>query len=176
MGFPKPMDAADLQGVPVSVLGPAAGDLLEYSGSSASWVPTAPAPAPPAPVTAALGADLAVVAATLTQVLSVTLGVGTWLVEAAITAVNGAATAAVIEGELVAGTATATFAGGQSFSSELPALSGGSRSAALAALVTVTVAGTVLLDLECANACTVKAATPGYAFAGATGIVATSVG
>ena len=174
MAFPKPTDASSLQGVPVSGLAPAAGALLEYQGASASWVPTVP-PAPTAPVTAQLAADLAVVAATLTEVLSIQLGVGQWLVTASLTAVNGAATAALLEADLLAGTATATFGGGQSASSELPALLAGSRALELAALVTVTVAGTVLLDVECANACTVKAATPGYAFPGATGIVATPI-
>ena len=174
MGFPQRQDADSLQGVPVSGLAPAAGALLEYQGASASWVPTVPA-APTAPVQAQLAADLAVVAATLTEVLSIQLGVGQWLVTASLTATNGAATAAILEAELLAGTAAATIAGAHSVSSELPALSAGSRALALAALVTVTTAGTVLLEVECANACTVKALTPGYAFPGATGIVATPI-
>ena len=172
MGFPKPTDASSLQGVPVSVLAPSAGDVLEYSGASSSWVATAPTAA----VAAALSADLAVVAATLTQVLSVSLGVGTWLVTAVLTAINGAATAGALEAKLALGTAAASFAGGEAASSELAAVLDAPRSLALAALVTVTAAGTILLEVECANACTVKAATPTYAFPGATGLAATPVG
>ena len=172
MGFPKPTDASSLQGVPVSVLAPAAGDVLEYSGATSSWVATAPAAA----VAAALSADLAVVAATLTQVLAVTLPVGTWVVTGSLAAINGAATAGALEAELIAGTAVAAFSGAQSASSELAAVLDAPRSLAVAALVTVTTAGTILLNVECANACTVKAATPTYAFPGATGVVATPVG
>ena len=172
MGFPKPTDASSLQGVAVSVVAPASGDVLQYGGSS--WGPVTPAPET-SPVTVNLAADLAITAATLTNVVSLTLAVGTWLVTGSVAAVNGAATAGAIEAELVAGTATATFAAAQSAADELPAISGGARSLALAAIVTVTVAGTVILKVECANACTAKAATPTYAFPGATGLAAVAV-
>lgn len=171
MGFPKRQDASSLQGVGVSTVAPSNGEVLQYSSASGTWGPGAR----PAAVTAELGADLAVVAATGTAVLSISLGVGTWLVTGSLTAINGAATAAIIEVVVAVGTATASFAGAASASTEFPAVLSGSRSLAVAVLVTVTAAGTLVLSVESANACTVKALSPAYAFQAATGIVATPI-
>ena len=127
-------------------------------------------------VAASLSADLAIAAATLTAVTSLSLGVGVWLVTGAATFTNGAANAAAIEASLAAGTATATFAWVQSAANEMAALSGGEQQVALTGcIVTVTVAGTIVLNAESPNACTAKAATSTYSLPNATGITAVQV-
>lgn len=127
-------------------------------------------------VAATISSDLVITAATLTAVTSLSLGVGVWLVTGSATFTNGDATAAAIEVGLAEGTATATFAGAQSAADELPAISGGERQLALTGcIVTVTVAGTILLNAESPNACTAKAATPTYSLPNATGMTAVQV-
>ena len=104
-----------------------------------------------------LGADVALTAATLTTVLTTaSLAVGTWLLSASAEIVNGGATAGDAALILNLGTAVGTINGVRGSDGELPALAGGGVALACTTIISVTTAGTVIVDAYSSVAGTVK--------------------
>lgn len=110
-------------------------------------------------------------------ITSITLTVGTWLVVAQATIINGNATASMAEVDLSMGTALGTFLDGTTTiasTGELPALSGGAALIVVVGTIVVTTGGTVLMSgaAGAVAANTVKATSPNSGNAGATSITA----
>jgi hypothetical protein len=117
-----------------------------------------------------LGGDVALPAATLTTVLTTaSLGVGTWLLTAAVTVLI-AGTGGNLDATCAVGTATATFTGAQSQSQRLVASTPGPVT--FSTVVVVTVAGTILVRIKSINAATAKALTITDSYANASGYTA----
>lgn len=124
-------------------------------------------------VSITLGSDVALPAATLTTVLSITLpAAGTYDVSGLVTLLTGA-TVTTSDIKLEAGTATGTFEGASSAS--VRGTASVHAHASVGALFTCTVAGTLLLRAyPGANASTAKAASAN-GYAGATGLKAVRI-
>lgn len=119
-------------------------------------------------------ADVSVAATTQTVVMTTAaLDVGTWRVDWNVTAANDGSTAADIEATIVAGSATLTAnEGTQASENELPAVTDGATVLGGSSLIVVSAAGTLVVIVNAAAACTVKALTPIGTFGGCTGYVA----
>lgn len=123
-------------------------------------------------VGATLGSDVALPAATLTTVLSITLpAAGTYDLRGYVTGLAGAA-ASTVDLKLELGTATGTFVGATSASIRCPASTQSQGS--VGALLTATAAGTVLLRCYGSAAATAKALSAN-GYAGACGLTAVRV-
>ena len=128
-----------------------------------------------APMGGALSSPLSVPANTLTAVFTTpNLAAGTWLLtlSACPRALNGAA---LIEFEVVEGTAVASFSGSQSASSDVGATQVLNIQTPLVCLAVVTSTGTLVFQTEATLAYTLESATPGFSFPQATGWTATRV-
>ncbi len=154
-----------------------------YYMSTATQTGAAPPGANWQPLTVATNAnnttDVTLDTANYTTVLTTgSLTVGVWLLIANVTISNGNATAGTAEITAAVGTATATFAGQQSGEGELPALSGGTLQLGLGTLVTVTAAGTIIVQAKAPGvaASTAKGTTPTSSSAKASGFTAVKVG
>lgn len=153
----------------------AAGTVLTGNGVGSAPSYQAPASQFPlsTPVAGTLATDYAVTTAPATFLTTASLAVGTWLVTL-FGVVTYTASGTKVEGQISDGTATATFAGVQSFSV------GGSSTTTpegfgLFCLVTVTVAGTLVFTASGATSQTIKANTPVNGYAGVTGYTAVRV-
>lgn len=121
-----------------------------------------------------LNADTTAATSAVTTLLTTAaLGVGTWDVTFGATYL-GTATAVAVDIAVMPGTATATFAGQQSNTSRYVASQ--ASSGLVKVRVTITVAGTLLMQYFCAQAITFKAAsTTAGAFPNATGYTAVRI-
>lgn len=122
-----------------------------------------------------LAADIHFTNTTLTTILTTgSLTVGTWLVRGAVTLLSDSPAASWAVVTMAAGTATATFAGQQTAQHTFVALE--SNTLTVECLVTVTVAGTLVVQSECgASGITAKAASSGFTGPKATGWTAVKV-
>lgn len=133
--------------------------VISYQGGTGPQGPTGPTATNPN-VAGHIAADVAVGAgATVTALTTASLAIGTWLVIAKATVLSG------VSGEcdvtLVVGTATATIEGIFTGTNDAGPLIGGAneQEISIAAIVTVTVAGTLILQAvnhDGANAASVK--------------------
>ena len=126
-----------------------------------------------------IAADVSLTQGLTTAIMSTAaLAVGKWLVSFSATIDNSVATVAVLETQVVVGTATATFDGAAACAGDCPATNTQPLQMELSFTATVTVAGT--LTFQCNNsgtaACNAKAATAVNAFPNATGYTALKIG
>jgi hypothetical protein len=133
-------------------------------GQAANWT-QAGVPILQSTQSAQLGADIAVGAATLTTLLTITLPLGAWDIEAHL-GVLMSVTAAEIDAIVVGGTAGFSSTGimsgaGSVHAGSIQAAASAAGSCAIRMAVRVTTAGTVLLQAYSAQAFTAKAKTSG---------------
>lgn len=175
------IDATALQGVAVATTTPTSGYVLEYDGTA--WGPAALPTQTLTSLSGTLSAvvDLSSTAAT-TVFTTASLAAGTWLVSVHATFYNDNTTLNEVEGQLVVGTATATFGGSTSGSSGLLDASSTAMNTGdidFVCLVTVTAAGTLEFQARqlasSTTACTAVPTTPGFNYSNATGYAAVKI-
>jgi hypothetical protein len=107
---------------------------------------------------------------------TLSLAIGTWLVTAG-GSIQGGTAPGALEVELVVDTATATFSGQVAAIADI-AVGSARCGFALAAIVTVTIAGTLQVEVnnQTGTDCTLLVATPNGTFPGATGWTALKIG
>ena len=149
--------------------------ICTVAGTPGTWVDPAAASGLTS-AGASIGADVTLTAnATTTIQTSASLAVGTWLVHFGATVVAGAATTDICEFTMAVGTATATFVGQQSTGLNL-SVNGGEFCIDIEAIVTVTVAGTLVFTAHNGTtAATALKLTQVGSLAGATGYTALKV-
>lgn len=151
-------------GCSVTVANPALVTATSYADGTVTVIPDSLVTTSAASQQAVLGSDVAMTASSNNTLLSLTLGVGKWLLTGTVTLQQGAG-AGNTDIRFVAG--TATISGGTS--STIRAASASQPAAgALTAIVTVTVAGTVALAALPVAAATAKAATAANSIPAAT--------
>lgn len=156
-------------GCSVTVANPSLVTATSYASGTTTTLPDALGGAAlPASQQVLLGSDVAMTASSTNALLSVTLGVGTWLLTGTVTLQQGAA-AGNTDIRFVAGTATISGA----TSSTIRAASASQPIAGvLTARIVVTVAGTVTLTALPVAAATAKATTTANSIPGATSLQA----